>query len=402
MSFIFSREAAVEGPGNDCPTRYRRRNHGNILLVANYKASVGYAWWLMETFWIEISKLFTKQGRKVFLIYPLLDAVPERIKQAPLLIMEHDFSDRTRSSTAALKKLIRENSIRSLYLTDCRYLDIRYLRLRIWGIRAIVLHDHTPGERPPVPIGKKLLKKALHSLRLLSCDSYIGVSKFVYNRFIFTGCIPRKKCSFVLNGIEPIVIYEKYKHYANEQFGIPHGSKIIVSTGRATFYKGIDFLIKCADALINEKRDDRAYFLHCGDGPDLDAFLEMVRKYNLENRFIFAGRRDDVPLILQSCDIGIQASEGEAFSLSILEYMSAGLATLAPHHCGNGEALENGKTGFLYPPRDKAFVVELLHALIRNNELCKRIGSMAAQAVKEHFTIERTTRELLALSAENL
>ena len=68
-------------------------NHGNILLVANYASDVGYAWWLMENFWIQIADLFSQQGRKVFLMYPVVNTVPSEVSKSSIIIVEHDFSD---------------------------------------------------------------------------------------------------------------------------------------------------------------------------------------------------------------------------------------------------------------------------------------------------------------------
>jgi glycosyltransferase involved in cell wall biosynthesis len=375
---------------------------GNILLVANYESDVGYAWWLMENFWVQIARHFLLQGRKCFLMYPRINTIPAHISEAPLLLIEHDFSNRSGNSLAGLKKVIIDNGIRSMYLTDKNPYDIYYLLFRNWGIRKIVLHDHTPGERTPARLHKKIVKKLIHSIGLFSCDHYIGVSKFVYDRFIRCACIPPEKCSYVLNGITPVEIDERFRYYAHEQFNLPKDALIIVTTGRATFYKGIDFLIECANVIINEKKEDRIFFLHCGDGPDLDTFKKQVAGYNLTGKFIFTGKRNDIHKILQSCHIGIQASIGEAFSLSILEYMSAGLATVVPDHCGNKEAITNVENGMLYKHRDKKSVVELLLNLIHNPDYRKRLGASAIKTIQNKFTIDRTNAEFIKMISAKL
>lgn len=380
----------------------RMQAKGNILFVANYESDVGYAWWLMENYWVEISKFFYKRNRLCFLIYPKITKLPKNILDSPIHVLEHDFSDRSKHGRERLRRIISDNNISSIYLTDRKYYDIFYLLLRLWGVKVIINHDHSPGERTPVPVYKNIFKKLIHSFEIFSCDYYIGVSKFVYNRFINCGCIPSSKCFYVLNGIVPIEINDQFRFYAHEKFNIPKDAIILVTTGRATFYKGIDFLIRCANLLINESKEDNLYFIHCGDGPDLITFKQMVKDYNLNNRFIFAGRRSDVPEILQSCDIGIQASKGEAFSLSILEYMSAGLATMVPDHCGNSEAINHGVNGLLYKPEDVQSLMGHLKNIIRDRDLRSKIGSSAGQTVREKFSINKCNIELIKIVSDKL
>jgi glycosyltransferase involved in cell wall biosynthesis len=378
------------------------RRKGNILLVANYASDVGYAWWLMENFWIEISRYFHGQNRLCFLIYPKINKISENILKAPVTISEHDFSDRSLPALRKLNNLIKVNEIRSIYITDSNYYSPYYALLRYWGIDKIVLHDHVPGERPGIPLYKRMIKRFIHFMRIFSCDHYIGVSKFVHERFINMACIPHNKCSYTLNGIVPIETNEQFKYYAHDIFSIPKNSTIVVTTGRATFYKGLDIFIKCANIIINEKNENDVYFLHCGDGPDLEAFKRMSAELGLNHRLIFAGNRPDVRKILQSCSIGIQTSHGEAFSLSILEYMSAGLAVLAPNHCGNPEAIQSNVNGILYKPGDIQDIAGRLYSLIHDEDRRARLGSAAKKTVIEKFDIRRTNAELITILAGKL
>ena len=52
-----------------------------ILLVANWDADVGYAWWLIETFWLKISESFS-ENYKCYLAYPSNSKTPEAIKNS--------------------------------------------------------------------------------------------------------------------------------------------------------------------------------------------------------------------------------------------------------------------------------------------------------------------------------
>lgn len=367
---------------------------GNLLLVANYQSDVGYAWWLMENFWSTIARRYSGPQCKCHLIFPKVNTLPKILAESPLEVAEIDFGDRTRPGIDKLRKYILNHKIKFVYLTDRPFYDFNYLRLRVWGVKRIINHIHRAGGDARPQLTVRMAKKIIHRSYLLSCDCYIAVSKFVQSRLISNACIPASKCAAVVNGIEPINIEQRYRHYAHEQFNIPLNAKIVITTGRASYYKGIDFFIECASTFIHKYSRKDLYFIFCGAGPDIDAFRELVDRLDLGKQFIFTGHREDVRFLLQSCDIAVHASYCEAFSLSLLEYLSAGLVTLAPDICGNVEAIENNVSGFLYPSRNLDALVEALSVILDNEELRKMVSAAAIRSVHERFNLTRTNNDL--------
>ncbi|MBU5613497.1 glycosyltransferase [Geomonas azotofigens] len=367
-------------------------NKDNILLVANYDSDVGYAWWLMENFWAHIAKHFSGTDRKCYLVYPKINKVPDIIKDASITLIEYDFSDRSLRSFGKLLKLLLECNIGYVYLTDRPYYDWRYLAMRVSGIRRIINHDHMPGERPEVPLVKKILKQLLHRCSVFSCDLYIAVSEFVKERAIDIACVAPEKCIVVHNGIR--IFDNSNTSYVHDVFGLPKDAFIVVSTGRATLYKGIQFLIEAAEVVT--KRIEKIIFLHIGDGPDLPSFEMMVNERGLASNFKFAGFRTDIVKILPSCNVGIQTSLGEAFSLSVLEYMCAGLVTLAPNNCGNGEAISDGVNGFLFRPENVDDIVQKIVYVYEHRFEMNRVRQHARCHVLDNFSITSCNQKLIS------
>jgi glycosyltransferase involved in cell wall biosynthesis len=310
-------------------------------------------------------------------------------------VVEHDFSDTSFRSLWRLRRLISRHRISSAYLTDKPTYSLYFALLRSFGIRRIVVHDHTPGERPATTGWRRGFKSALFKLPAITPDLCIGVSKFVFRRLIDNACVPRDRATYVLNGIVPIDSSDVAREYVRAEFGLPKDALVVVSTGRATRYKGIDFMVRCAARVIGEPPGPNAFFLHCGDGPDLEMFRQLVADAGLVDRFVLAGRRTDVRKILPGCDVALQASMGEAFSLSILEYLSAGLATVVPDSCGNPEAVETGVTGLLYEPGNLEDAASKIGSLLADAALRDRLGSAGRLAVERQFNIARANRELI-------
>lgn len=61
------------------PLSPKSRVTGAILLVANFSSDVGYAWWLMENFWVTIARHYHGHGKRSILIYPRISAVPKAV-----------------------------------------------------------------------------------------------------------------------------------------------------------------------------------------------------------------------------------------------------------------------------------------------------------------------------------
>ena len=236
------------------------------------------------------------------------------------------------------------------------------------------------------------LKSLVQRIPGYTADHFIAVTDFVYQRFLMVNCIPESKCHVAANGIQPFDLSATDENYAHRLFNIPENATIVVNTGRASFYKGIDFLIRCAEKLVNEQHDAELYFIFCGDGPDIDAFKKLSRELNLEKNFIFAGKRSDIRQILPSCDIGFHASQGEVgYSLSILEYMSSGLVTIVPDRPSTSLATRHDYNGLTYNARDIDSACEAIKRSL-DPALRNRLQSNAIESVKKNYNITITNQ----------
>ena len=368
-----------------------------LLLVANYPSNVGYAWWLMEEFWCALAATAKTQGWRTILVFPELTEVSERLRNAPIQLLQLDAKAALGAERGALSALILRENVRAAYLTDWPYRSLLYARMRWWGVKTLIMHDHMPGERPPIPPVRRLIKRGVHALPYITCDLYIGVSEFIYHRFINRVCLPPSKCTFVRNGIAPIAADARDRQYLRREFGIPTDSIVVVTTGRATEYKRIGLVVRAASRVSQARPGQSIHFVHCGDGPLLPQLKRLIADLAMTRRFILAGCREDVRLLLTSADIAVHASKGEAFSLSILEYMSAGLATIVPDNSGNREAVTDGESGLVVADGDETALADALLQLIDKPELRRRLSQAARRRVAAEFTLERAKGELTAI-----
>jgi len=366
------------------------RPANNLLLVANYESDVGYAWWLMETFWLWLADLAAKQGRRTLLIYPKVTSLPEWIASSRIQVSELVFPTGPNDDLSALEEFVARNQIGVIYLTDRPYSSRTYRALRMLGVQKIINHDHTPGKATLGSLAKWIPRRIALLTRGEYCDEYIAVSNYVHRKHLFGAALPRSMCHVISNGIKLHEIpTASERERRRNSLGIEPNDLVIVSIGRADTYKGIDFLISCAKSMENDLRFSNARFLHCGGGPHLASFQEQIRKLSIGHRFRCLGHRNDISEVLSACDIAVHASPAEAGSLAILEYMGACLPVLAPRAGANPEQIANNVTGFFYKYRDEDSLKEQISRLSANDELRQRMGRAGRERVEQRFSLDR-------------
>jgi len=190
----------------------------------------------------------------------------------------------------------------------------------------------------------------------------------------------------VQNGIEPLEC-SRDRSYLHRALGVPANKRVCISVGRASPYKRIDFIIEVARQCLEDAARPDIVFVHCGDGPDLDRLRKLALDAGISDRFFFAGRRSDVRQMLCASDFAIHASRGEAFSLAILECMSAGLAVLVPDIPSVAQAIRNKHTGMVYPDGDASAAARLLCDLTCDPVASQRLGAAAAEEVRRHYSL---------------
>lgn len=356
-------------------------------MVGNFAPDEGFAWWLMENFWIELAHLARQTGLQPLLIYRDEGVVPQSIVAAgiptnfrPFLVPE--------SSLASDLRFVRQHRVRFVYLTDRSFWDLRYGILRGAGVRCIVTHDHVPGDPPEAGGFRGWIKGLRNRIPLLTADVQLAVSPFVKKRAERCGRIPTHRVAVIQNGIPPIRCHEFPPDYVNRTFGIPPDRTICVMAGRAHRYKRVDFLIEVARKVHQLPGGDGVTFLFCGDGPHLEWLQGLAKEAKLGDSFVFAGRRDDLPAILCSCDMALHPSQGEAFSLAVIEYMSAGLPVLVPDLPSVSQAVDDGHTGFVYPDGDADKACELVLRLHREVEARRVMGTRASNKATEEYGLD--------------
>lgn len=365
-------------------------------MVSNYPSNTAYAWWLMEHFWKTLAERIEQAGGRAYLAYPEISSLSETIKAAPITPVELTIPWQSQEQALDVREFLRANDIASVYFTDQPFFSPQYLRMRLGGVKHIIIHDHTPGDRPPVGGLKGALKAIKNRVPWITADKVLCVSELMRQRDITNIRIPAEKCDVVQNGISPVICAQEKRAILRSQLNVRPDSILVATTGRAHPYKRFDFIIQCAAALNNKAPDLDVVFLLVGDGPAMPELQGLAHRLGLENAVRLLGFREDVRDILCASDLALHAALGEGFSLSIIEYMSAGLPVLVPDIPSVSQAIDHSSTGIIYPKEDPMKVATYIQALTIDPERRLAMGEAAKEKANSVYSLKQCTASFIS------
>jgi glycosyltransferase involved in cell wall biosynthesis len=139
-----------------------------------------------------------------------------------------------------------------------------------------------------------------------------------------------------------------------------------------------------------------------GDGPLLRLAQRLAADLGLSGRVHFLGTRSDVPRLLADAQLFVLSTRSEAFPYTVLEAMRAGLPVVSSDVGGIREAVADGVTGMLVPPRDPAALRDRLRQLILDPALRGSLGSASRRVFLEQFTLNKMVDKTIQVYREVL
>ncbi len=127
-----------------------------------------------------------------------------------------------------------------------------------------------------------------------------------------------------------------------------------------------------------------------GDGPRRAHLERRVSDMGLRADVTFAGNQDDVPAWFARAAIAVLPSYGdEGVPQSLMQAAACGLPAVSTPIGAIAEAVIDGTTGLLVPPRDVGALAAALERLMTDSELRTHMGRAAYEYAQAHFGIER-------------
>ena len=160
--------------------------------------------------------------------------------------------------------------------------------------------------------------------------------------------------------------------------------------------KGIDIFLRTAAVVCREF--PRAIFLVVGDASEPEHFRELeelTRSLGVAGNVKFLGGLEDIFSLLKLSDVFCLLSRSEGFSNALVEAMACGLPCVATDVGGNGEALEEGRSGFLVANEDADTAADRVLKLLRSPDKARQMGEAGRRIVETKFTSQAMMTQLM-------
>lgn len=317
-----------------------------------------------------------------------------------------------------LRRKLAENDVTTVILNSSRSYNLSLL-YRIWRtIRKLgihLVHSQLPdanaysclaGFAARVPIVTTYHGKLAVSPHGISSDSFklslvkrfstktVTVSKYLKNDLTSKAGFPSSKVQVIYNGVD----WERFDRSIDRaakrrELGFGPHEKLVGMVANLRETKGYEYFVRAAK-IISEKIP-KSRFLIVGDGPATlkEMIKEEIKALGLTDWVTLLGFREDIPEILGILDLFILSSTSEGLSIATIEAMGAGLPVVVTACGGPQEIVENGKTGFLVPPRDAESLAEKALLSLSNRELADSMGRKAQIHARASFGIESMIRK---------
>ena len=240
------------------------------------------------------------------------------------------------------------------------------------------------------PFLMRMLKRAQRII--VTSPQYLGSSPLL-TRF-------KEKCVVIPLGVDLRRFEDKGREREIAAIRSRYGGRIILFVGRLTQYKGVSYLFEAMKEVSGR-------LLVIGRG-DLERRLkDQTARNNLSAKVHFLGELAEKEIVpfFHASDLLVLPSitRNEAFGLVQLEAMACRKPVVSTRlETGVEYVNQNGKTGFIVPPRNSKALAEAINRLLEDENLRKKMGVEGRRRVEREFTKERMARETLKLYEEVL
>jgi glycosyltransferase involved in cell wall biosynthesis len=167
---------------------------------------------------------------------------------------------------------------------------------------------------------------------------------------------------------------------------VPSYPRRIACAGRLERGRGFREAIWAADILRHV--DPELHLLIAGSGPRRPDLQEMIDRLDVGNAHLL-GSEVEAPDVLAIADVCWVPSRIDRGRQTALEAMALGRVVVASDVPCLRELIRDGETGCLVPPGDPVALARRTRALLRDPELCARLGQAARQEVLARCSLPR-------------
>lgn len=211
--------------------------------------------------------------------------------------------------------------------------------------------------------------------------------------------VPEERVTVVERGRDPGRLGEpgpERRSMARRRLALSDDAEVLVAVGRQEFQKGHRFLLEAMERVLVD-RPSTVLLLAGRDGEETSYLRAIAERPALAGAVRFLGHRDDLPDVLAASDLFVFPSLWEGLGGSVIEAMALGLPVVASDLEPVREVVEDGRAAVLVPPRSPEALAAAVSSLLGDRARAGGLGATGRKIFLDRFTLERSTRRMVAL-----
>jgi glycosyltransferase involved in cell wall biosynthesis len=266
------------------------------------------------------------------------------------------------------------------------------LAARLAGVPVVLHTVHGFYFHDLMSAGAIKFYSTIEKIGAMCSDLVLSQNREDINRAVNMKICPPAKIKYLGNGIDidrfhPGRITAELLKSKRDELGIQPDRKIVCQIARLVDHKGYQDFFEAAKILKAKKFP--AVFIAIGQRHYKNGAIDpdrMIKDMNLNGYVRFLGERDDIPDLMAAMDLIVLASWGvEGIPRVIMECAALGKAAVATNVSGNREAVLDGETGYLVPPRDPRSLAKAIEAFLKSPANSGKMGLAARRRAESMF-----------------
>lgn len=359
--------------------------------------SAPITWTSQEDRHLLLCRELVKAGLQPVLIFsaPLKTEFEQRFLAAGAIVLSLSYKNGSIHFYRTLKQVTTRYNVTLVHIIFFDYFSPVAWIVRATGVKRIIYEMQNSGIFRATSWRRTLLRLRTRVMTA-PMSRIIAISEFVKEQLIDAG-VQESKILVRYLGVDN----ERFQPDTSARtefvntFKIRPDELILSTVSYLRPFKNPQVLVHACKELKN--RNVAARLFVAGNGEMLSTLKELSQKLQVEENIHWLGNVDDPRNLLQSSDIFLLASTGEAFGLVLTEAMACGVPVVGTRSGSLPEVVDDGKTGLLVPPNDSSGLANAIQILSQDQRLRRDMAMKAVERVKQSFTVGKAVANTISI-----
>jgi len=215
-----------------------------------------------------------------------------------------------------------------------------------------------------------LLKKRMVVHGLKRMNAITVNSQTAYDAGVGLGADPKKMTLVRYPGADLERFQPKSKHEARERLGITARYVLLCPRGLGDFFNS-DIIVEAAAKITMQYPDILLLFISgVGGEEEWTRHLQMADRLGIAGSMRWDGQIawEDMPWYYAAADVMVSVKTADSCPNCMLESMACGIPVIMSDTKQNREWIDDGRNGFMCPPRDADVIADRIERLLLNRD----------------------------------